>query len=259
MSDAKDRFPLLRKILKAIGLPAEAVDDIIERILDWLSTKDAPKDDFTALPFKLRDDFLSPAEVSFYHVLRAAVDEHGLVFTKINLADLFFVAAGDHRQNRALANRGDRKHVDFLVCDPKTLKPIVALELDDQSHARADRKNRDTIVDAVFHAAGLPLLRVPVKTGYAQREVQNLLAPFVISSLPNATVIPKTLRNPTPIVLTPALDPAITQTEPTCPKCGANMLLRTAKSGANAGKQFWGCSNFPRCRTMLPIQAPRAG
>lgn len=42
MDANKDRFPLLRKILKAIGLPAEAVDDIVERILDWLSIKDTP-------------------------------------------------------------------------------------------------------------------------------------------------------------------------------------------------------------------------
>ena len=31
-----DRFPLLCKILGTLGLPAEAIDDIIERILDWL-------------------------------------------------------------------------------------------------------------------------------------------------------------------------------------------------------------------------------
>ena len=33
-----------------------------------------------------------------------------------------------------------------------------------------------------------------------------------------------------------------------CPKCGAQLVLRTAKKGENAGKQFWGCSAFPRCR-----------
>ena len=33
-----------------------------------------------------------------------------------------------------------------------------------------------------------------------------------------------------------------------CPKCGSAMLKRTSKRGANTGKQFWGCSAFPRCR-----------
>jgi predicted RNA-binding Zn-ribbon protein involved in translation (DUF1610 family) len=38
-----------------------------------------------------------------------------------------------------------------------------------------------------------------------------------------------------------------------CPKCGAQLLLRTAKKGANAGKKFYGCSNFPRCRYSAPV------
>jgi hypothetical protein len=31
---------------------------------------------------------------------------------------------------------------------------------------------------------------------------------------------------------------------PTCPRCGASMVLRTARRGVEAGSQFWGCSNF---------------
>ncbi|MAL94365.1 MAG: hypothetical protein CME40_04720 [Haliea sp.] len=30
------------------------------------------------------------------------------------------------------------------------------------------------------------------------------------------------------------------------------MVLRKAKSGANAGQVFWGCSAFPKCRTRVP-------
>jgi len=36
----------------------------------------------------------------------------------------------------------------------------------------------------------------------------------------------------------------------TCPKCGANMVLRTAQHGAHAGQQFWGCSRFPACKQI---------
>lgn len=35
---------------------------------------------------------------------------------------------------------------------------------------------------------------------------------------------------------------------PSCPKCGSSMVRRTAKSGANAGNSFWGCSQYPACR-----------
>ena len=40
---------------------------------------------------------------------------------------------------------------------------------------------------------------------------------------------------------------------PTCTKCGSDMVLRTAKTGKNAGNQLWGCSNFPKCRAIVEI------
>ncbi|BCG22538.1 DNA-binding protein [Pseudomonas tohonis] len=39
-----------------------------------------------------------------------------------------------------------------------------------------------------------------------------------------------------------------------CPKCGNALVIRTVKSGVNAGKQFWGCSTFPKCRTLKSLK-----
>lgn len=39
-----------------------------------------------------------------------------------------------------------------------------------------------------------------------------------------------------------------------CPKCKAPMVLRVSKKGANIGKEFYGCSNFPKCRGIVDIQ-----
>ena len=33
-----------------------------------------------------------------------------------------------------------------------------------------------------------------------------------------------------------------------CPRCGSNLIVRTAKKGPNAGSKFLGCENYPRCR-----------
>jgi hypothetical protein len=40
---------------------------------------------------------------------------------------------------------------------------------------------------------------------------------------------------------------------PICPRCGSSMLLKTAKTGAKAGGNFWGCSRFPKCRATQAI------
>lgn len=41
---------------------------------------------------------------------------------------------------------------------------------------------------------------------------------------------------------------------PVCPQCGVPLVLRTATKGSTAGKQFWGCSNFPKCRYSKGIK-----
>ncbi|SEA68473.1 restriction system protein [Desulfuromusa kysingii] len=40
-------------------------------------------------------------------------------------------------------------------------------------------------------------------------------------------------------------------TTPTCPRCGIKMKLRSAKKGSNSGNKFWGCVNYPKCRSTL--------
>lgn len=45
----------------------------------------------------------------------------------------------------------------------------------------------------------------------------------------------------------------IWQRKKTCPNCGGQLVLRTAMRGANAGSQFYGCSNYPKCRFTKPV------
>ena len=52
--------------------------------------------------------------------------------------------------------------------------------------------------------------------------------------------------------------PGPAETPPDCPRCGAGMVLRTARKGANQGNQFWGCPTFPKCRGVVPIGGPEA-
>jgi len=130
-------------------------------------------------PYLLRDDFLSPAEQSFYLVLKLTVSDWALICPKISLGDLFYVKSSNPSKFRSYTNRIDRKHVDFLLCDPKTAKPFLGIELDDKSHKRSDRQERDEFVENVFSAAKLPLARIPVKHSYSTSELEALLRGLV--------------------------------------------------------------------------------
>lgn len=41
--------------------------------------------------------------------------------------------------------------------------------------------------------------------------------------------------------------------DPVCPRCNSAMVQRTAKRGANAGKVFYGCVQYPRCHGVVNI------
>jgi hypothetical protein len=228
-------FSLLRRILTTLGLSSEAVDDIVERIEDFLSVKDDKFPVELDYPYSVKDHFLSPAEHSFFMVLKSVVSDSALIAIKVGLGDLFYARSNEPSKYRVYTNKIDRKHVDFLLCDPKTVQPIAGIELDDKSHQRSDRKARDEFVEKVFGAAKLPLLRVPVKHSYSTTELQTLLNPYL-------TV--KRQAQPSEPISSPNL-------KPHCPKCGSDMVLRTAKSGATQGEKFWGCSRFPQCRGIV--------
>lgn len=238
---SQDKFSLLRTILHTLGLSNNAVDDVVERITDWLSEKDGEKTSGAIeYPYFVRDDFLSPAEHSFFLVLKSVVSELALVCPKVGLGDVFYAKSNDYSQYRTYTNKIDRKHVDFLLCNPKTVRPILGIELDDKSHQRADRQERDEFVENVFAKAKLPLLRVSVKRSYSIAEIKSLLQPYLGE---NGLLV-------SPLPVTQDVNPT-----PKCPKCGSEMVLRTAKSGPNQGEKFWGCSNFPKCRGILKWEA----
>ena len=119
----------------------------------------------------------SPAERSFLGVLEQAVAGQYRIFGKVRLGDLIQPAKGYTKGQRMGAwNRINQKHVDFVLCQPETLIVVGAVELDDSSHGRKDRKDRDDFVDRALESAGIPLVRFAARKGYAVAEVAAKLA-----------------------------------------------------------------------------------
>ncbi|WP_195931958.1 DUF2726 domain-containing protein [Turicibacter sanguinis] len=185
-------------------------------------------------PYVLRDDFLSAAELNFYKSLSLATKELPVkILSKVSLGDLFFVNIKDFKMKQSYWNKINRKHVDFLVCDNVSLKPLVAIELDDKSHQQSNRVQRDAFVDEVFKAANLPLLHIPVKNSYAISELTDLI---------------QSQMKTNPIIASITSEDYV----PICPKCQIPMTLRETKKGNHIGQKFYGCSTFPKCKEIKP-------
>jgi hypothetical protein len=122
--------------------------------------------------YSLRERFFSQSEGAFYWALRKAVSNRYLIFAKVRLLDIC-----DEIPNRDwnAMNRISAKHVDFLLCEPATFEPVVAIEVDGSSHQWPDRIERDAFVNELFERIGLPLVRVAARRWFESADVLKLI------------------------------------------------------------------------------------
>jgi very-short-patch-repair endonuclease len=136
-------------------------------------------------PFKKKDYFFSKGERVFYDVLMQAVDGQVAVFAMVRLWDLLDLPKGTE-QRQSHQNRVQSKHVDFVLCDLKNLSPALVIELDDKSHGRARRVERDKLVDEIPGDAGLPILHVKAAPNYdpqaLRQSIQAKLRPEEVAA-----------------------------------------------------------------------------
>jgi hypothetical protein len=117
------------------------------------------------------ESLLTPAEQLFYRSLDLAIAGRLQILCKVRLADLFQVASNDAKERHRLFRKIAAKHIDFLLVEPDRLEPILAIELDDSSHSRSDRRERDRFVDELFGIVEFPLLRVKAAASYSPRQI----------------------------------------------------------------------------------------
>jgi hypothetical protein len=110
--------------------------------------------------YKKREYFLTKHELGFYQRLcEATRNKNLIIFSKVRLADI--IEPKSHNSTwQTQFNKIQSKHVDFLLCDKQYVQPKLIIELDDRSHDRKDRKERDAFVDKALSQAGIPILHV---------------------------------------------------------------------------------------------------
>ena len=178
---------------------------------------------------------MSPAEKAFYDILDELVGEDITICPKPSVREVLQVRADVRRDRLKYFNWISQKHVDFVLCDKDTMQILCAVELDDRSHERSDRQQRDAFLDKAFKKAKLPLFHIPCKKSYGAKEL-NELCRFLCSDMLELS------------------DEEEFEEVPICPDCGIPMVLRTASRGEHKGQQFYGCPNFPECRQTRPYR-----
>lgn len=124
--------------------------------------------------FESRRALMSPGELKFFRSLEGALAGNLRVFSKVRLADIVQPAnTGNRSAWYSAFGVIQSKHVDFVVCDPVTMEFRLVVELDDKSHERADRAERDQKVDEILAQAGIPVLHLPARSAYSIEEIRR--------------------------------------------------------------------------------------
>lgn len=118
-----------------------------------------------------RESLLLEHEQRYFTTLVQVVGNHGRVFPKVRLSD-FLQPHGVSAEQRAHWMRVQRRCVDFLLCSPNNLAPVLAIDLD----TRAKKRRRDAspggdVLDKALKTANIPLLRIRATREYDPHEV----------------------------------------------------------------------------------------
>ena len=190
-------------------------------------------------PYRRIDPLFTPAERSFLGVLQKAAGDQVNIFGKVRVADVINPQKGLSRSEWQKAfNRIANKHFDFLICRSDDLSALCVIELNDSSHKSQKRSQRDEFLSAACSEANLPFVQIPAKVAYQIEEISTIIIPY-IKPEGQATILADESTNPI-------------ATEKVCPKCQSEMVIKVASKGQHAGKKFWGCSAFPKCRYIEP-------
>ncbi len=139
-----------------------------------LASKKARGIDF---PYQAIPHLFTPAERSFLGVLDQVVESEYRIFGKVRAADVMSVTKGMSRSEWQQAfNRIQSKHFDFVICRASDCSILLLIELDDKSHKKIQRIDRDNFVEKATEAAGISLLRIPCQRSYSTQELSSLIA-----------------------------------------------------------------------------------
>lgn len=109
---------------------------------------------------------LTKAEQNAWRALRGHIPPPYALGLKIRLADIIKpVLTEEGKAGRAALNKVVAKHIDMVVFDPRDFSVVLAIEIDDKSHTRRDRQDRDAFVDNALETAGIPIEGIPLAKG----------------------------------------------------------------------------------------------
>ena len=107
--------------------------------------------------YRLKDSLLTRTEINYYNVINSYFGRDYLVLPQINLASVIDKEGAGYRSELF-------RNVDFGIFD-YNFRPILLIEINDGTHLKKDRKERDVKVSTICKKAHIPLVTFWTKDG----------------------------------------------------------------------------------------------
>ena len=109
--------------------------------------------------YRAKSKIMTSAEMRFHtKLLEVFTDNRYYVYPQVHLATfLEHKIKGQNWKGAFLHING--KSIDFLIVRKDNLSVVCAIELDDYTHDRVDRIERDKEIERIFEQAKIPLIR----------------------------------------------------------------------------------------------------
>lgn len=129
--------------------------------------------------YKKKDFLITRAEHEFFDILVEIVGDKYHVFTQVHLPTILDHKVTNGQNWKGAFSHINGKSVDFVICDKSYIKPLLAIELDDKSHEKLDRIERDSEVERMLLDAEMSLLRFKNSGSFDKEEIKTELKKFL--------------------------------------------------------------------------------
>lgn len=163
----------LIKIIAACVRSAEKASHTKRRIRSVVQTvqeSTAPTNGETA--YSARDSIMTDCEKAFFTAFSNVLGDTYILQPQINLASIIRKEADAKYQNELFRN------IDFGVFD-KNYSLKLLIEINDSTHKKPDRVERDKKVRAICEKAGVPLIAFWTQYGVNEQYIRNRLAKYL--------------------------------------------------------------------------------
>ena len=144
---------------------------VIDKIINKKNQNSQKINNNTKIDYKnlynKKEYLLTQPELKFFKLIKNITEKNNLnIFSQVALYEIVT------SKNIKDFNKIKSKTIDFVITDVNS-KIKLCIELDDTTHIRENRQQRDKFLEELFEQLNIKLIRIPVQSYYNLKDIEE--------------------------------------------------------------------------------------